>query len=167
MRKTARIILGIDPGVSRTGYGVVTDDRSGVRYRTAGLIQTAAGTPHTQRLNTIHQAIVRLFRRWKPQQVAVEKLFFMKNVRTAIAVGEARGVVLLAAGETGTPLLEYTPLQVKMAVTGYGKADKRQVQLMVQRILHLDRVPTPDDVADALAVAICGAHTVQTQEALA
>ncbi|GIQ64089.1 crossover junction endodeoxyribonuclease RuvC [Paenibacillus cisolokensis] len=152
-------VMGIDPGIAIAGFGFI--DKSGhklvpVQY---GSIETEAGTPQEKRLLQIYESAGTLMDRYKPDAVAVEKLFFNRNVTTAFAVGQARGVIILAAAERGVPVAEYTPLQVKQAVVGYGKAEKRQVQEMVRMFLMLAAVPKPDDVADALAVAICHAHT--------
>ena len=149
-------VLGIDPGTAITGYGLVTEDESGqIGALEFGVITTPAGMPLEQRLLIIHDELKKLILFHRPDTAAVEKLFFQRNVRTAISVGQARGVVLLALAEADISLGNYTPLEVKQAVTGYGGADKRQVQLMVQVLLGLCEVPQPDDAADALAVAIC------------
>jgi len=158
-RKKRKCILGIDPGIHRTGYGVVVDDRGTARYQDAGLIETSKLLPHERRLTKIHRAVGKLITKYRPAGIAIEQLFFCTNTKTALAVGEARGVILLAAGESRIPIMEFTPLQVKQAVTGYGKADKHQVQQMVKQILGLNTIPKPDDVADGLAIAICGTHT--------
>jgi len=152
------IVLGIDPGTAATGYGIV--ERSGSRLRAVdyGCLETLPTQPPAQRLLEIHQAVTELIATHRPAMLGVERLFFNRNVQTAFAVGQARGVVLLAAAEAGLPVFEYGPHEVKMAVTGYGRADKQQVQRMVQVVLGLDSLPRPDDAADALAVAICLAH---------
>ena len=157
------LVLGLDPGTAITGYGLVrrTGNRlSGIDF---GVIRTPAGRPLPERLLAIHHELGRLLAGHRPEVVAVEQLFFCNNARTAMAVGQARGVVLLAAAEAGLAVAEYTPLQVKQAVVGYGKADKRQVQEMVRILLALRDIPRPDDAADALAVAICHAHTVRPE----
>lgn len=151
-------ILGIDPGYAIVGFGFV--DRIGsklvpVQY---GCIQTEAGTDPAIRLKEIYDSLVHLIEKYKPDAIAVEKLFFNRNVTTALQVGQARGVILLAAVQQGIETAEYTPLQVKQAIVGYGQAEKRQVQEMVKMFLKLRAVPKPDDVADALAIAICHAH---------
>ncbi|MFD2670463.1 crossover junction endodeoxyribonuclease RuvC [Marinicrinis sediminis] len=154
-------ILGIDPGIAIVGFGFVDkkgNQLSPVQY---GCIQTEAHTESGERLKQIYEAVCELMDRYQPDEIAVEKLFFNRNVTTAFAVGQARGVVLLAAAQRGVNIAEYTPLQVKQAVVGYGKAEKKQVQEMVKMILKLRVVPKPDDVADALAIAICHAHTAQ------
>ncbi|GGG83496.1 crossover junction endodeoxyribonuclease RuvC [Paenibacillus radicis (ex Gao et al. 2016)] len=152
-------VLGIDPGIAIAGFGFI--DKVGhkltpVQY---GCIQTAAGTPSQERLLQVYDSAVALIDKYKPDAVAIEKLFFNRNVTTAFDVGQARGVIILAAAQRGLPVSEYTPLQVKQAVVGYGKAEKRQVQEMVKMFLKLSAIPKPDDVADALAVAICHAHS--------
>ncbi|WP_166238798.1 crossover junction endodeoxyribonuclease RuvC [Paenibacillus turpanensis] len=152
-------ILGIDPGLAIVGFGFI--DKLGSRLVPIqyGCIRTEAHTEQTVRLKEIYESAVQLIETYKPDAVAVEKLFFNKNVTTALSVGEARGVILLAAVQKGLPIAEYTPLQVKQAIVGYGRAEKKQVQEMVRMFLHLVAVPKPDDVADALAIAICHAHT--------
>ncbi|MDQ3870279.1 MAG: crossover junction endodeoxyribonuclease RuvC [Chloroflexota bacterium] len=152
------IVLGIDPGTAATGYGVVAGSGSGLRALDYGSFETPAGESLPVRLLAIHEAIGSLIADHRPQLVAVERLFFNRNVQTAFAVGQARGVVLLAAAEHGLPVFEYGPHEVKMAVTGYGRAGKGEVQRMVQLLLGLGALPKPDDAADALAVAICLAH---------
>ncbi|HKG26262.1 MAG TPA: crossover junction endodeoxyribonuclease RuvC [Thermomicrobiales bacterium] len=148
------IALGIDPGTALLGFGVVEagDDPRMVDY---GAIATAAGGSMPNRLNELFEGVTSLLERYRPDVLAVEQLFFARNVTTAIAVGQARGVVLLAAARNGVPVVEYSPSEVKHAVVGYGKADKSQMQEMVRIILGLDHVPHPDDAADALAVALC------------
>lgn len=159
-------ILGIDPGIAIVGFGFI--DKQGhklvpVQY---GSIQTQAGTEDALRLKQVYEATVQLIEKYKPDAVAIEKLFFNRNVTTALTVGQARGVLMLAAVQQGLPIAEYTPLQVKQAIVGYGKAEKKQVQEMVKMFLHLSAVPKPDDVADALAVAICHAHSSGLQQKL-
>ncbi len=149
------IVLGIDPGTADTGYGVVQSAGSRLSAVDCGVIQTRAGTPLERRLAEIHERIDELLCRHRPDAVAVEELYFGTNVRTAFAVGQARGVVLLAAGQHRTPTHSYTPQQVKGAVCGHGRAGKEQVTRMVGRLLGLPTPPTPDHAADALAVAIC------------
>lgn len=152
-------ILGIDPGIAIVGFGFI--DKKGSRLRPVqyGSIQTKAHTDTSIRLKQIYDAIGQLIDKYKPDAVAVEKLYFNRNVTTALTVGQARGVLLLAAEQKNLQLGEYTPLQVKQAIVGYGKAEKKQVQEMVRMFLGLSEVPKPDDVADALAVAICHAHS--------
>jgi crossover junction endodeoxyribonuclease RuvC len=155
------IVLGIDPGTAATGYGVVERDGAKLRALDYGCVETLPTQELPVRLLEIHRAVTELILTHKPVQLGVERLFFNKNVQTAFAVGQARGVVLLAAAEHGLPVFEYGPHEVKLAVTGYGRADKLQVQRMVQAVLGLAVLPRPDDAADALAVAICVAHARQ------
>ncbi|WP_003541657.1 crossover junction endodeoxyribonuclease RuvC [Desulfotomaculum nigrificans] len=152
------IILGIDPGTAITGYGVLEFKGNSYKPVDYNCLRTGPELSLDLRLKNLYQEINRIIAKYQPQYMAVEELFFNKNVRTALAVGHARGVALLAGANAGIPVAEYTPLQVKQAVTGYGKADKQQVQFMVKTLLSLPEVPKPDDVADALAVAICHAH---------
>lgn len=149
------IILGIDPGTATTGFGVIKKEGQKFELVEYGCVLTPAKTPLEDRLETIFEELTVLIRKAKPDYVAVEELFFAANSKTAIAVGQARGVILLAAKKLGLPVAEYTPLQVKMALTGYGRAEKRQIQQMVKAILALDEIPKPDDSADALAIALC------------
>ena len=153
------IVLGIDPGTALTGYGVVERTGSRIRAIDYGCIETPADRPLAERLLEIRAAIADLIGRHDPSLVAVERLFFNRNVQTAFAVGQARGAVLLTAAEHGLPVFEFTPNEVKIAVTGYGRAPKAQVQRMVQVVLGLPELPRPDDAADALAIAICLAHS--------
>jgi crossover junction endodeoxyribonuclease RuvC len=153
------IVLGIDPGTARTGYGVVERRGSQLRLIDYGCFETIPDRELSDRLRLIHEAISDLIATHHPGCVGVERLFFNKNVQTAFAVGQARGVVLLAAAQGGLPVYEYGPHEVKMAVTGYGRAPKEQVQRMVQVVLAMTELPRPDDAADALAVAICVAHS--------
>ncbi len=156
-------ILGIDPGYAIVGYGVI--EFSGGRYYAIdyGAIITEAETPFPQRLQQIYNGLLSVIIRNDPDEMAIEKLYFQNNQKTAIAVAEARGVTLLAAQNSNLPIAEYTPLQVKTAVTGYGKAMKPQVMEMTRRLLKLDQVPKPDDTADALAIAICHAQCSGTR----
>ena len=151
------IILGIDPGIAIVGYGVIEYTNSRFRALAYGAIRTPAHTPVEERLKTIHERLSEIIEKFSPDEIVVEELFFNSNTTTAIAVAEARGVILLTAAEHGLKINEYTPLQIKQSVVGYGKAEKLQVQKMVKTILNLEKVPKPDDVADALAVAVC--HT--------
>jgi crossover junction endodeoxyribonuclease RuvC len=146
-------VLGIDPGLATTGYGIVDGGRDDSILVEAGVITTPAKEPVPQRLNTIYHEVRGLIVEFRPDQLAVEELYFAKNVQTAVSVAQARGVILLAA--VGLPVVSYTPLQVKLQITGFGRAAKRQVQGMVARLLGLDELPGPDDAADALAIAIC------------
>ena len=148
-------VLGIDPGVATIGFGLVEVDRRRQTLLRYGVITTPAGLPLSRRLLQISEDTEELLRQFKPQEMAVEELFFTKNITTGIAVAHGRGVILLAAEQAGVPVYEYTPMQVKQAVAGYGGADKRQVMLMTQRLLKMKEIPRPDDAADALALAIC------------
>lgn len=148
-------ILGIDPGVATIGFGLVEAQRSAVRLLQYGVITTPAGLPLSVRLHQISQDMSQLLEQLKPEEAAVEELFFSKNITTGIAVAHGRGVILLELERAGVPVYEYTPMQVKQAVAGYGGAEKKQVMLMTQRLLKMKGVPRPDDAADALAVAIC------------
>lgn len=151
-------ILGIDPGYAIVGYGVIEYRNMGFTTLDYGAILTAAGTPFNQRLIQIYDDLSQVLARHEPEAMAVEKLFFTSNQKTAIDVAQARGVILLAASQAGVPVYEYTPLQVKQSVVGYGRAVKSQVMDMTKRLLKLREVPKPDDTADALAIAICHAH---------
>ena len=160
------IVLGIDPGTANTGYGVV---RHGARLVAldGGVIETAAGLPAERRLATIHARVAALIEEHRPDAVALEDLYFGANARSAFAVGQARGVVMLAAGQAGLGCASYTPQQVKSAVCGTGRADKEQVGRMVQALLSLEHPPTPDHAADALAVAICHCNRAPLAAAMA
>ncbi|ADG82044.1 crossover junction endodeoxyribonuclease RuvC [Thermincola potens] len=158
------LILGVDPGTAITGYGLIRVQGNKLDAVSYGCIRTDAGLPLHQRLQKINSEISRLIREFKPTHFAIEELFFNKNTRTALSVGQARGVALLAAANAGLEIAEYTPLQVKQAVVGYGRADKNQVQYMVKTILCLPEIPKPDDTADALAVAICHSHFYKMED---
>lgn len=149
------IILGIDPGVATIGFGLVRAERNQNQLLRYGVITTPPGIPLSNRLLQISNDMEELIHAFHPDEMAVEELFFTKNITTGIAVAHGRGVILLAAEKLGVPVFEYTPMQVKQAVVGYGKAEKRQVMLMTQRLLHMKEIPRPDDAADALALAIC------------
>ena len=153
------IILGIDPGLAIVGWGVI--DHRGPKFEVLGYgsIQTPAGMPTEQRLCAIYDDLAEIIKKYKPEQMAVEELFFNTNQTTGIRVAEARGVILLCATRLGVPVFEYTPLQVKQSVVGYGRADKKQVITMVTMFLGLKSPPKPDDTADALAIAVCHAHS--------
>lgn len=154
------LTLGIDPGTATTGYGLVRLEVGGeLEAVTYGVIVTPPQTPAHERLLMLHEDLKELLARHRPDSCAVERLFFQRNVSTALAVGQARGVVLLAIAEAGAEVAEYTPNEVKQAVAGYGAADKRQVQEMVRTLLLLPEIPKPDDAADALAIAITHLHT--------
>lgn len=161
------IVLGVDPGTASTGYGVVQSEASRLRALSCGVIQTKAGVPLERRLAEIHGRIGELLDRFRPDAVAVEELYFGANAQTAFAVGQARGVALLAAGERAVPSCSYTPQQVKSAVCGHGGATKDQVARMVARVLGMSAQPTPDHAADALAVAICEINRAPLSQALA
>jgi crossover junction endodeoxyribonuclease RuvC len=160
------IVLGIDPGTASTGYGVVESAGSRLRVLDAGVIATSAGVPLERRLADIHARVGELLERHGADAVAIEELYFGANVRTAFAVGQARGVVLLAAGQRGVPSRSYTPQQVKGAVCGSGRADKDQVARMVARLLGMEGAPASDHASDALAVAICDANRAPFAQAV-
>jgi crossover junction endodeoxyribonuclease RuvC len=161
------IVLGIDPGTADTGYGVVESAGPRLRALTEGVIQTRPGVPLERRLAAIHALVEELLERHRPDAMAVEELYFGTNVRTAFAVGQARGAVLLAAGQHGLPVRSYTPQQVKGAVCGHGRAGKEQVGRMVQRLLALPEPPATNHTADALAVAICDLNRAPLAAAVA
>ncbi|OGL66847.1 crossover junction endodeoxyribonuclease RuvC [Candidatus Uhrbacteria bacterium RIFCSPHIGHO2_12_FULL_47_11] len=152
------IILGIDPGIARMGFGVVEETKQKPRALAYGCFETSKDLAQAERLAKVHQELARLIKLHKPERVAVEKLFFSKNVKTALQVGEARGVILMTCAELKVPVFEISPKEVKQALTGYGSADKQQMQKMVQLILKLKAIPKPDDAADALAIALAGAR---------
>lgn len=152
------IILGIDPGVATIGFGVIEARRQKNILLQYGVITTPAGLPLSHRLLQISNDMEQLIGAFHPDEMAVEELFFTNNITTGIAVAHGRGVILLAAEKLGVPVFEYTPMQVKQAVVGYGKAEKKQVMLMTQRLLNMKTVPRPDDAADALAIAVCHAR---------
>ena len=149
------IILGIDPGVATIGFGVIRADRQKNTLIQYGTITTPAGIPLANRLLQISNDMEELIHTFQPDEMAIEELFFSTNITTGISVAHGRGVILLAAEKLGVPIFEYTPIQVKQAVAGYGKADKKQVMQMTKRLLHMNNIPRPDDAADALAIAIC------------
>ncbi len=152
------VILGIDPGVATIGFGLIRTERGRNTLLQCGVITTPAGVPLSHRLLQISRDMDELLTRFKPDEIAVEELFFTKNITTGISVAHGRGVILLSAEKAGVPIYEYTPMQVKQAVVGYGGAEKRQVMLMTQRLLGMKEIPKPDDAADALAIAICHAR---------
>ena len=152
-------ILGIDPGVAIVGFGLIESDRGTLRMLQYGAITTSAGLPLATRLAQINRDIEELIGTFRPDEISVEELFFSKNITTGIAVAHARGVILCAAEKKKIPIYEYTPMQVKQAVAGYGLADKKQVMDMTRRLLKLKSVPRPDDAADALAIALCHARS--------
>ena len=159
------IVLGIDPGYALMGWGVVEAEGSRMKLINYGCIETKAGVPMQNRLRTLQLGVRDLLNIYKPDDVAFEELFFARNVTTALMVGAARGAAIIAAAEYTNNLYEYTPMQIKQAITGYGKADKKQIQQMVRLLLKLDEIPKPDDAADAIACAIthCQAGVAKTQ----
>lgn len=152
-------ILGIDPGFATIGFGLIAADRANIQMLRYGAITTPTGLTFPQRLNVIYEDMNELLELTKPEAVAIEELFFNTNITTGIQVAHGRGIILLACQRNGIPIFEYTPSQVKQAVVGYGKAEKRQVMDMTKRILHLEKTPRPDDAADGLALAICHARS--------
>jgi crossover junction endodeoxyribonuclease RuvC len=158
----SRLVIGIDPGTAITGYGLIRELENGdLEWVTHGVITTPAEWDDPQRLLFINQELSAIIVEQEPDCCAVEKLFFQKNIKTAIGVGQGRGAALIAAAASNLPVSEYTPLEVKQAVVGYGNADKKQIQQMVKVLLKLTEVPQPDDAADALAVAICHSHSTR------
>ena len=153
------IVLGIDPGLATLGWGVLETNGQKLRLIDYGTVLTEAGTPMPQRLRTIQTGVRNLIHLYKPDEIAFEELFFARNVTTALQVGAARGAAIIAAAEHTENLYEYTPMQIKQAVAGWGKADKKQIQQMVKLLLSMEEIPKPDDAADGLAVAITHAHT--------
>jgi crossover junction endodeoxyribonuclease RuvC len=158
-RRTGTTILGIDPGTATMGWGVIRQEGNKLRYVQHGAIVTPSNWEMPRRLTRLFDGVTELVRGYQPEAVAIEELFFNTNVTTAITVGQARGVALLAAYRAGVEVAEYTPLQVKQAITSYGRAEKRQVQEMVKTLLNLREIPKPDDAADGLAIAICHAFS--------
>jgi crossover junction endodeoxyribonuclease RuvC len=160
----SRVVIGIDPGTAITGYGLVRECKNGdLEWITHGVITTPGDWDDPQRLLHIYQQLSEIINENDPECCAVEKLFFQKNIKTAIGVGQGRGAALIAAAASELPVSEYTPLEVKQAVVGYGNADKNQIQQMVKVLLKLTELPQPDDAADALAVAICHSHTTRRE----
>jgi crossover junction endodeoxyribonuclease RuvC len=157
------LVVGIDPGTATTGYGLVRDKPDGIELIAYGVITTPAGMPLAERLLQLYRELTTIIHLHQPESGAVEKLFFQRNVTSALSVGHARGVALLALAEANIPVSEYSPLEVKQAVAGYGGADKHQVQQMVKALLEMGDPPRPDDAADALAVAICHLHSSATR----
>ncbi|MBE7055325.1 MAG: crossover junction endodeoxyribonuclease RuvC [Ruminococcaceae bacterium] len=154
-------ILGIDPGIAIVGYGVI--DKEGNRYKTVAYdaVTTRAHTPLEERLESVYNGINEIIKTYKPDAMSIEELFFNNNAKTALTVGQARGVIILAAVQNHLPVYEYTPLQVKQALTGYGRASKGQIQQMMKSMLGLAQIPKPDDVADALAIAVCHGNSMR------
>jgi len=161
------VVLGIDPGIAITGYGVVRQNQDVLEPVAYGVITTPAGWPLPRRLQHLYRELMALMGTYHPVEASVEELFFARNARTALSVGHARGVILLALADAGLLTYEYTPLQVKQAITGYGRASKEQMQEMVRLLLQLETIPQPDDAADALAMAICHAHSLSMAERMA
>jgi crossover junction endodeoxyribonuclease RuvC len=155
------LVLGIDPGTAITGYGLVRERADGLHLVDYGVITTPSSQALPARLQVIYQGLSDVIHEHRPTIAAVEELFFSRNVKTALSVGHARGVALLALADAGLPIYEYKPLEVKQAIAGYGGADKQQIQEMVRMLLNLDHVPHPDDAADAVAVAVCHIHSAR------
>ena len=152
-------ILGIDPGIALTGFAIVESGPGGIKAGKYGHISTEAGTPAPERLKILYDDMLQILEAYTPEVMAIEELFFNKNAKTVMIASQARGVIILAAVNCGVDIVEYTPLQVKQAVIGYGRASKQQVQYMVTKLLNLAEIPKPDDTADALAIAICHANS--------
>jgi crossover junction endodeoxyribonuclease RuvC len=158
----SRTVIGIDPGTAITGYGIIREDPAGdLTWVAHGVITTPSDWVESERLNHLHKSILEIIIEHKPDCCAVEEVFFQKNVKTAIKVGQGRGAALIAAAESGLEVGEYSPLVIKQAVVGYGNADKNQIQQMVKLLLGLDDIPEPDDAADALAIGICHLHSTR------
>ena len=156
------IVIGIDPGLARLGYGVIESANGKIRPLVYGCVETTGKNTRTpERLLQIFDAVEALFEKYSPTHLAIERLFFTNNITSAMNVSEVRGVVLLAAERRKIEITEYTPNQVKQAITGSGRADKRQMQEMITRLLHLDEIPKPDDAADALSIALCHIHILR------
>lgn len=156
------LVLGLDPGTAITGFGLVIQERNDLKAVHYGVITTPSDWTMPARLQKLYEELSLVIHDYAPAQAAVEQLFFSRNVKTALAVGQARGVALLAMAQAGLDIYEYTPLEVKQSVSGYGRAEKAQVQELVRLLLNLPSVPKPDDAADALAIAICHLHSAQT-----
>lgn len=150
-----KIVLGIDPGLASTGWGVIYEKNKKLKLLEFGCITTSADDPCGKRLQIITAELNKIIKKFKPQFISIEDIFFAKNVKTAMKVGQAKGAILLTIENSNTPVKEFTPLQIKQAVTGYGQADKLQMQKMIRLLLNLKSIPKPDDAADALAAAIC------------
>ena len=157
-------VLGIDPGIARTGWGVVEVKSSKLKVKSYGCIETSSRDDVQDRLKKIHSEVLKLIKKYSPEEMAIEELFFNTNAKTAFVVGQARGVIILAAGENNIPLAIYTPLQVKIAVTGYGRAEKMQIGKMVKTILNLKTIPKLDDTTDALAVGLTHLFSTRMRE---
>lgn len=161
MSPLKRVIIGIDPGTVLCGFGIVEKNAQGLLALRYGCIRNMTSISIDQKLLHLNRELKKLLRRSRPDLLALEKIFFFKNAKTVIDVARAQGVILAAAAELNVPVVEFTPLQVKQAVTGYGRAEKAQIQTMTARLLNLKEIPRPDDAADALALAICAAHSVK------
>ena len=159
-------VLGIDPGFAITGYGIIDYEGNKFKLLESGAVTTEAGVSFPLRISKIYDDLTMLINKYNPDALSIEELFFNKNVKTAISVAHGRGAVLIAASKNNIPVYEYTPLQVKQAVVGYGRADKIQVQQMVKAILNLEKVPKLDDITDAMAIAICHAHSARFAKSL-
>jgi len=155
------IVLGIDPGLARLGYGIIGVENGTITPLCYGCIQTSVEKTSSQRLLQIYGEINELITKYQPDCCAIEKLFFTKNITSAMNVSEVRGIILLAAEQHNLPITEYTPNQIKQAITGSGRADKKQMQEMIKRLLHLDSIPRPDDAADGLSIALCHIHIMR------
>jgi crossover junction endodeoxyribonuclease RuvC len=156
------IVIGVDPGLARLGYGVIEVSQTDIRPVCYGCIETSGKDSRaSERLLKIYTDLGALFDKYSPAHISLEKLFFTRNVSSAMSVSEVRGIILLAAEQRTIPITEYTPNQVKQAITGSGRADKRQVQEMIKRLLRLDAIPAPDDAADALSIALCHIHILR------
>lgn len=153
------LILGLDPGTAATGYGFIKKEKGETRHIAHGVIKTPSGLAAAKRLFLLHRELAEIIKKYRPELAAVEKIFFFKNQKTVIEVAQARGVILAAAAQNKIKVAEFTPLEIKIAVCGWGRADKKQVQKMVQVLLKLSSLPQPDDAADALACALCAAYT--------
>jgi crossover junction endodeoxyribonuclease RuvC len=154
-----KVILGIDPGLAITGYGLISINKRNIKLLDYGTVTSGAKEAFGSRLQHLYQELTKIIKKYRPDEVAIEELFFAKNAKTALKVGQARGVAYLAAWQSKSTVREFTPLQVKQAITGYGFAPKQQMQKMIKLLLALKTVPKPDDVADALAIALCSAQT--------
>ncbi len=152
------ITLGIDPGLATTGWAIIEKVNKNLKVKDFDCIFTKKELTHSQRLLKIFKETEKIVKKYQPNVIAIERLFFFKNSKTAMAVGESRGMILLVAAKYNLPIFEYTPLEIKQAIVGYGRADKKQMQKMVMRLLNLKELPKPDDAADALACAICHLH---------
>ncbi|MBU0636652.1 MAG: crossover junction endodeoxyribonuclease RuvC [Patescibacteria group bacterium] len=158
-KQKQKIILGIDPGIADTGFGIVVNQNNNLTCITYGSIKTLSKTDLADRLEIINLELTKLIKKYKPNLIAVEELFFCKNVKTALVVGQARGVIMLTAKQNKIPIIEFTPLQVKQAVSTYGRAKKEQIKKMVKLLLNLEELPKSDDAADALAISICASNS--------